>query len=74
MIFTARGASFTINLSNVPQEEDVQIALVHDMEFRRLEKFLIPKLCLLGRNVKAFRQFCTEDRLFQKIVLFLVRV
>jgi hypothetical protein len=54
---TARGASCTMNLSIVPQEEDVKIALVHHIEIRRLESFLISELCLLGRTEKAFRQF-----------------
>jgi hypothetical protein len=69
---TARGAFCITNLSNVPQEEVVQIAWVHHMEIRRLGMFLISKLCLLGRTEKAFRQFYAEDRLFRKIVLFLV--
>jgi len=35
----ARGASCTINLSNVLQEEDVQMTLVHHIEIRRLKTF-----------------------------------
>ena len=71
---TARGASCTINLSSVPQGEDVQMTLVYNIEMRRLKSFLISKLCLLGRSWKAFRQFYTKNRLFWKIVLFLVSV
>ena len=71
---TARVASCIMNLSNVPQEEDLQIAWVHHTEIRRLETFLIYKLCLLGQTKKAFLQLYTEDRLFRKIVIFLVRV
>jgi hypothetical protein len=71
---TARGASCTMNLSNVFQEEDVQIAWVHHIEFHRLETFLFSKFCLLGRTEKAFRQFYIENTLFRKIVLFLVHV
>ena len=62
---TACGSSCTMNLSIVSQKEDVWIVSIHHIEFRRLETFFIPKLSLLGRIAKAFRQNYTEGGCFE---------